>query len=235
MRYSLLLLLGLPFLVGCAEGRLFRSLATTTGVTAPTEVPAYRLGCGDVLEVKFRENPTLDCAVSVGLDGALPFHATRRAVVAGKTLEEAHTAIALAAGSEPESVKVSILDHRASRLYLVGPEAKRHRVLAYQGPEKVMDFLWRSGAMKPGSTEIRDVQVVRPNIAAGGKPESLHIDVAGIVLHQDDATNILLMPSDQIVVGETRRSSFSRLLPDWLKPLYRRLYGLLPPDVFGKW
>jgi len=39
-----------------------------------------------------------------------------------------------------------------------------------------------------------------------------------------------LRPSDQVYVGETHRSSFSRLLPDWLRPLYRKLAGLLPEE-----
>jgi polysaccharide biosynthesis/export protein len=53
-----------------------------------------------------------------------------------------------------------------------------------------------------------------------------------ILSNRDQTTNVILQPSDQILVGETRRSSFSRLLPEWFLPVYRKLVGLLPPDVW---
>ena len=45
-----------------------------------------------------------------------------------------------------------------------------------------------------------------------------------------------LMPDDQVYVGETKQSSLSRVLPDWLGTVYRRVTGLLPDDwwPFGK-
>ena len=52
----------------------------------------------------------------------------------------------------------------------------------------------------------------------------------------DPRTNVTLMPDDQVYVGETKQSSLSRLMPDWLGTVYRRVTGLLPDDwwPFGK-
>ncbi|MBN9117576.1 MAG: hypothetical protein J0I06_00105, partial [Planctomycetes bacterium] len=52
----------------------------------------------------------------------------------------------------------------------------------------------------------------------------------------DGRTNVPLLPDDQVYVGETRQSSLSRVLPDWLGTVYRRVTGLLPDDwwPFGK-
>jgi len=71
---------------------------------------------------------------------------------------------------------------------------------------------------------------VRPNVAGGGRPEVFGVDVEAVLLDNDPATNIPLRPSDQVYVGETHRSSFSRLLPDWLRPIYRKVAGLLPEE-----
>jgi hypothetical protein len=102
--------------------------------------------------------------------------------------------------------------------------------VAYRGPEPVVEFIWRVGAIKQGSTDLRDVYVLRPNVASGGRPEVVRVDVEAVVLDGDHTTNVPLWPSDQVYVGETRRSRFSRLLPEWFRPLYRKIVGLLPPD-----
>jgi hypothetical protein len=80
------------------------------------------------------------------------------------------------------------------------------------------------------------VYVVRPNVADGGRPEVFRVDVEAVLLDNDQATNVPVRPSDQVYVGETHRSSFSRVLPDWLRPVYRKLAGLLPDDwwPFGR-
>ena len=72
--------------------------------------------------------------------------------------------------------------------------------------------------------------VVRPNVAAGGRPEVFRVDVPAVLLGGVPDTNVPLRPSDEVYVGETRRSVFARVLPDWLGPLYRRITGLLPDD-----
>jgi hypothetical protein len=115
-------------------------------------------------------------------------------------------------------------------VYVHGPEGGQQRAVAYRGPEPAVEFLWRVGAIKQGCTDLRDVYVLRPNVAAGGKPEVFRVDVEAVALDGDHSTDVTLWPSDQVYVGETRRSQFSRLLPDWLRPLYRKVVGLLPPD-----
>ncbi|MGL6095833.1 MAG: hypothetical protein ACRC7O_08575, partial [Fimbriiglobus sp.] len=96
--------------------------------------------------------------------------------------------------------------------------------------ERVVEFLWRIGAVKKGCTDPHDVTVVRPNVAAGGPPQEFAVDIVAVVADGDNRTNVIVQPSDQVIVGETRRSRFSRLLPKWLRPVYRALVGVLPPE-----
>jgi hypothetical protein len=102
----------------------------------------------------------------------------------------------------------------------------------YQGPEPVIDFLKRVGGLPPGS-KLSQVYVVRPNVAAGQRPEVFQVDIHGVLGENDQSTNVLLKPSDEVYIGETTRSVLARILPDWLGPVYRRLSGLLPDDWWG--
>ncbi len=222
-------------LVGCADARVFRGppeVVRAGYAEANTEpaTPAYRLGCADVLEVTFADRPGWDCLASVGIDGRLPLGEAGSPLVEGATAEEARAAVAKSAGVDPARVHVQLADPRAGRVYLSGPEAGRQRAVAYRGPEPAVEFLWRVGAIKQGCTDLRDVYVLRPNVAVGGRPEVFKVDVEAVVLDGDHRTDVPLRPSDQVYVGETRRSRFSRLLPRWLRPFYRKLVGLLPPD-----
>ena len=230
-------LFALAAVCGCAETRLCRrppALAPQLPADAACALgeAGYALGCADVVEVAFADHPEWDCAASVGLDGRLPLGDAGSPAVAGKTLDEARALVAEAAKVEPGRVTVTLADYRAGRVYVTGPENKLRRTMPYRGPEPVLEFLWRAGAMKPGSAELRDVRVLRSNLAAGGQPESFRVDAEAIVMDGDHRTNVLLQASDEVVVGETRRSSFARLLPEWALPLYRKLVGLLPPDAW---
>ena len=176
-----------------------------------------------------KERPGWGSTAAIGLDGRLPVESGDGPRVEGLTLTEARTAIAQAASVPEENVAVRLAAAQSARLYLHGPIRGRLRIVPYQGPEPVIHFLRRVGGLPPGS-KLNDVYVVRPNIAAGTKPLVYHIDVEGVLLDNDERTNLTLQPSDEVYIGETRRSSFSRLLPDWLRPAYRKLAGLLPDD-----
>jgi protein involved in polysaccharide export with SLBB domain len=191
----------------------------------------YCIGCPDVLEVTFADRPEWDAVASVDVDGSLPLGGPQRPFVAGRTAAQAREAIAASLGIDPERLSVRVADPRSGRVYLTGPDNGTLRIIPYRGPEPVLDFLARIGAIQPGTSKLNAVYVVRPNVAEGTRPQVFHVDVEAVLLDGDPTTNILLRPADQIYVGETRRSSFARLLPPWLRPLYQRLLGLLPDPL----
>jgi protein involved in polysaccharide export with SLBB domain len=231
-------------LAGCAHGRWPDRPAPTDPVALahpdPSRVvvvarppsdattPAYRIACPDVLEVRFAATPQWDCLASVGVDGRLPVGPTALVAVHGGTVADARIAVAAAFGVEPAGVTVTVADPRAGAVDLYGPESNRHRAVAYRGPESVLEFLHRTGALKRGCFDPRDVNVLRPNVAAGFPAEVFRVDLDAIVLDGDGRTNIAIAAGDQVYVGESRRSSFARLLPTRLKPAYQRLMGIVP-------
>jgi len=210
---------------GCASSKVFHAPPPAEG---PVGEAFYRLGCGDVLEVTFAEHPRWDSLTSVDVDGRLPLSELGRPRIEGLTVAEAKAKLSGLLECDPAAVNVKLADARAGRIYIVGPEAIQQRSVPYRGPERVVEFLYRVGALKPGSSDYNQVHVLRANVAAGGEPQYFRIDLEAILLDRDDATNMVLRASDQVSVGESHRSRFCRRLPDWVRPTYRALLGMLP-------
>ena len=230
-------ILRLPLLLpvaGCADSQFLKQTCPQPAdlrVAAETPAPdvAYRVGCPDVLEISFTDHPEWDMYASVDLDGRLPLGYPGNVRAEGRTLDDIRHELATLAGTEPDRIAVNLAAARSGRVYVHGPIRGRSRVVPYQGPEPVIDLLRRIGGLPPGS-KLNQVYVVRPNVANGERPEVFRVDVAAVLIDNNHATNIPVRPSDEVYVGETRRSVISRMLPDWLGPAYRRVAGLLPDD-----
>jgi protein involved in polysaccharide export with SLBB domain len=179
--------------------------------------------------VNFADHPDWDAVAVVDVDGRLPLEQPGKPHVDGRTLEQIRDDLAALAGCSPQRVSVSLAAARSASIVVYGPVRGRARVVPYQGPEPVMDFLKRVGGLPPGS-KLNQVYVIRPNVAAATKPQVFRVSVAAILIDGDNRTNVTLQPDDQVYVGETRQSSLSRLLPDWLGTIYRRVTGLLPDE-----
>jgi protein involved in polysaccharide export with SLBB domain len=221
-------------LAGCANTEFLRRTCPQpadpkAAAEAPAPSAAYRVGCPDVLEVAFLDRPEWDAVAVVDVDGRLPLEYPGSPLVDGLTLAEVRAELASLAGCPPERVNVWLAAPRRAKVIVYGPIRGRARAVPYQGPEPVIDFLKRVGGLPPGS-KLNQVYVVRPNVAAATRPQVFRVDVAGVLLYGDQRTNVPLQPSDQVYVGETRQSSLSRLMPDWLGTVYRRATGLLPDD-----
>jgi polysaccharide export outer membrane protein len=195
----------------------------------PSPDSAYLIGCPDVLEITFLDYPQWNVLASVDLDGRIPLEFPGNPRVEGRKLDDVQNELARLAGVSPERVSVRLVAAQCSRIYLHGPIRGRTRIVPYQGPETVIDFLKRVGGLPPGS-KLSQVYVVRPNVAEGERTEVFRVDVQRVLIDNVQTTNVKLKPSDQVYVGETRGSVFARILPDWLSPLYRDLVGLLPDD-----
>lgn len=220
--------------VGCGDTRLLRRTCPPPpnpqlAAERPAPTAEYQVGCPDVLEVVFADHPDWDAVAVVDVDGRLPLSRPGGVRADGHTLAEIRTDLAALAGCSPERVAVSLAAARSARVVVYGPIRGRARVVPYQGPEPVLGFLKRVGGLPPGS-KLNQVYVVRPNVAAAARPQVFRVNVADVLLDGDPKTNVLLQADDQVYVGETRQSSLSRALPDWLSTAYRRLTGLLPDD-----
>ncbi len=195
----------------------------------PAPSAAYRVGCPDVLQLTFADHPEWDAFAVVDVDGRLRLEHPGHPLADGRTLTEIRDELARMAECPPDRVRVALAAPRSARIVVYGPVRGRARVVPYQGPEPVIDFLKRVGGLPPGS-KLNQVYVIRPNVATAARPLVFRVNVAAVLVDGDMHTNVLLQPDDQVYVGETRQSSLSRLMPDWLGTAYRRMTGLLPDE-----
>lgn len=219
---------------GCANTQFLRRTCPpppdpNLAAERPAPSADYKVGCPDVVEVAFLDHPDWDAIAVVDVDGRLPLARPGSVRADGRTLADVRNELAALAGCEPERVQVSLAAARSAQVVMYGPIRGRARIVPYQGPEPVLDFLKRVGGLPPGS-KLNQVYVVRPNVAAATRAQVFRVNVAAVLVDGDPRTNVELQPDDQIYVGETRQSSLSRVLPDWLGIAYRRVTGLLPDD-----
>lgn len=182
-----------------------------------------------MLAISFLDKPEWDAIVVIDVDGRVPLQNPGSVPADGRTLEEIRNDLAGLAKCLPERVEVKLSAARSAHVVVYGPIRGRARVVPFQGPEPVLDFLKRVGGLPPGS-KLNQVYVVRPNVALATRPQVFRVNVPAVLVDGDNRTNVRLQPDDQIYVGETKQSSISRLLPDWLGTVYRRVTGLLPDD-----
>lgn len=176
----------------------------------------YRARCPDLLQVDIAGLPQFTGPHRIGADGRIDLGDAGRPQVDGETVPDITRTVAESVDVSPELVHVWVAEYNSQYLYVFGQVAGSQRVVAYQGPETVLDLLHRAGGLPAGS-ELRDITIIRPHVAEGKTPEVFHIDLAAIVLRKEPETNILLEPFDQVHIGQSRRSSLRDCLPPWLR------------------
>jgi polysaccharide biosynthesis/export protein len=218
-------------LCGCAtSGRNFDQAMQTPRLAQPAFAgPAapYSLGYPDLLEVTIRGQADPPSPSLIGVDGRIDLGPRGRAYVEGQTLDQAVRTVADVARVAPERVSLQVREYKSQQIYLLGEVASLRRTVPYQGPETVTDFLRRVGGITPGA-QPRDVHVIRSHIQDGQSPEVFHIDLQAISVKHDERTNLILLPFDQVYIGESRRSKLTKCFPNWLQPIYELLLGLKP-------
>ena len=217
--------LALVLTAGCAgDGRLERALLSGRDSAAHVadRDEHYIVHCPDVVEVR-TTGESMDCPV--GADGRIALADGERLRADGLTAGEIARSAARRLGLPPEQVHVDVSGYNSEQIYLFGQVAGVQRAVTYQGPETVVDLLRRAGGVAPGAAP-GDVQVLRSHVADGRSPELFHVDLQAILLKNDQRTNILLEPFDQVYVAQSRKSSLTDAFPPWLQPLYERVAGI---------
>lgn len=187
----------------------------------------YQVGCPDVLTIELAHAPGVKIRQVVGADGRIELNPKVRPRVEGRSPEEIVDMLAAELGVSPEAIDVRVAEYRSRQLFLFGEVVGWQRSVPYIGQETVLDLLRRVGGITPGA-QPSDVYVVRPHIDEGGRPEVFHIDLENIVAKHKQATNLRLLPNDQIYVGATRQARIEEALPPWMRPLYQAIWNTQP-------
>ena len=193
----------------------------------------YLVGCPDVIEVQVPHKADLSGQYAIGPDGRIDLGDYGKLRVEGRSLAEVARLLAAETGAGPDGVKVRVVEYRSQVVFLFGQVVGWQKAVPYRGQETVVDLLQRVGGITPGAAPD-EVCVVRAHLDGSQRPELFKVDLKAIVLKQDDRTNIRLLPFDQVYVGETRQAAVERIVPPWLRPLYRTLSNTRPSPTGGE-
>jgi len=188
----------------------------------------YQVGCPDVLEIAVANRPEFNGNYFVEPDGRINLGQYGGMRVQDRMLADIGRQLAQQVGVQPPDVRVRVVDYRSQQLVLIGQVIGWQRTVPYQGQETVLDLLQRVGGISPGAAP-EGVYVVRAHLGER-RPEVFHVNLDAIVMKKDDATNIRLLPSDHIFVGETRQARIEKAVPPLLRPVYQKLWDMLPVD-----
>jgi protein involved in polysaccharide export with SLBB domain len=189
-------------------------------------IAAYTLACPDFLEIAAGPDRDVTGRLTVDPDGTIPLGTDGRLRVEGLTAGEIAGHLAAVLGANRSEIHVNVVDFASRQVFLCGPEAGRERAAAYRGPETVVEFIRRMGGLSHDA-QPREVYVVRPNVAAGRRPQVFHVDLEAILVRGDYATDLRLEPYDQVYVGETEFAVLAKYLPEWM------LFGRRPEPSHG--
>jgi protein involved in polysaccharide export with SLBB domain len=176
---------------------------------------AYTFACPDILEIAAGTDRDVTGRLTVDPDGTIALGTDGRLRVEGLTAGEVGAQLAAVLGVNISEIHVHVVEFASRQVFLCGPEAGRERAAPYQGPETVVEFISRTGGLSHDA-QPREVYVVRPNVAAGRRPQVFHVDLEAILVRGDHATDVRLEPYDQVYVGETERAVLAKYLPDWM-------------------
>jgi protein involved in polysaccharide export with SLBB domain len=225
--------MALSVLSGCAAQRSARerALVSPSNRHHPAhEIHAqYQIRCPDRLVIQLDGESSGSGLVPIEPDGRISLARHIRPVVDGSTPEEARTIVAEALGMPREQVRVEVAEHLSQHVYVHGEIAGWPRVVPYQGPETIVEFLQRVGGLSDAAAPTR-VQVLRGRVADGTSPELFHINLRAIAAG-DPTTNIQLRPGDQVYIGQSRRGCICRWLPPWFRPWFQRVCGMSGPTL----
>lgn len=223
----LLLLMG-----GCASKRDRVEQTLASGARAPTVNDAaaeesYRLAFPDAVEIAVVGRPECSGRFAINVEGRLDIPSMQNPRVDGTTIPAVQYLIAQELDVPLENVHCRVIAHRSRTVYVRGAIDGGDRAVPYQGPESAVSFIRRCGGLQP-SANFKDIHVVRSNLPLGSKPQVFAVDLEAILLRGEAKSNVLLQSFDEVYVGELPRAKLGRALPDFLKPVYRGLCGIVP-------
>ncbi len=164
-----------------------------------SELPAYRIQIGDVLDVRLLLNPELNEEVTVRPDGHISTTVAQDAVAVGKTPMELATYLRSQYGRELTNPKLSVevKSFAPTRVY-VGGEVNTAGEFVTVGPTLTLSqAIARAGGTRLSSDDT-SVFIIRRG--PGDKPEFLSVKWKAVRQGRDPNADVRLAPYDVVYV-----------------------------------
>lgn len=209
---------------GCATtrkqaARYIRTESRAPAAATPVDA-AYRLACPDIVEIRVASMPEASGQYVVSAEGRIALESLDCPRVEGETTASLTRRISDGLFVPLQHVSCRVTEARSRIVFVRGPIMGGDRAIAYEGPETVVNLIRRCGGLTPNA-DVRDVHLIRGNVAQGVKPQVFEVDLQAILMEGDQRTNMMLQPCDEIWIGELRRAKIGKALPPWMRPLVR--------------
>ena len=187
------------------------------GIAENIDLATYRLGPGDLLDIKFLFHPEENQRAPVRADGYVNLPVTGDVVAAGRSVPELQAAIVERSSVSLRDPKVSILIVQLAerRIFVTGQVARPGYVPFRPGTTPLQAVLERGGFLDDAQTD----QVIHLR-RVGGAIERNRIDLESAV-EGKSADAIALAPNDVLIVPRTFIGDAGLFVDQWIR-------GLLP-------
>jgi polysaccharide export outer membrane protein len=169
----------------------------TAAAAAATELPAYRIQPGDVLQVSVWKETELQGEVLVRSDGGMSFPLAGDLRATDKTVAELAEALAarIAKYIPDPVVTVAIKANNGNRIYVMG-KVNRPGEFPFSRPVDVVQALALAGGATPYAA-LSDIRILRRE---NGRAVALKFDYTDIEHGRGLESNIVLKSGDTVVI-----------------------------------
>jgi polysaccharide export outer membrane protein len=193
--------------------------ARAAAVPPVTEADAgtYRLNAGDVIEIKFMQNPELNELVRIRPDGRISMPLVGELQVAGATVGQLTTRLTAAYKDILRAPFATIqVREFADRRVFVGGEVNRPGMLALVGAQTAFGAVMEAGGFRP--TAARDeVVVIRRGDAE--QPVVMRLDLKVRDGNPPEAARFALQPLDVVLVTESGVARTNRAIDQYVRQM----------------
>jgi len=167
-----------------------------------TFVRAYRIGPGDLLEIRVFEVKELDQVVRVSEDGSITLPLLGRVMVEGLTQEgvvEKLTGLLQAKYVKKPQVTIFIKEYKNQQVAVIGAVEKAG---SYElvGRKNLLQIISMAGGLS--DTAGNDVFILRDG--PDGQTSTIHIDLKELLVNANQALNVPIEPNDVVNVPVDR-------------------------------
>ncbi len=209
--------LGLVLLVSCAPNAV-RNPASISQMDQQSKAypgKEYTIAPGDVLDVKFTNNPELnEMAVPVRPDGRISLQLASEIKAAGLTpnqLKEQVTQKYLTEVRKPD-VTIVVRNFSDQRIFVDG-EVVLPGLIELKGPTTVMRAIAQARGLRE-TARISNVIVLRKDFE--GSPMAANIDLTKVINGTDLAQDIHLMPYDIVYVPKSNIARLDKFVDEYI-------------------
>jgi polysaccharide export outer membrane protein len=178
---------------------------------------SYLLDAGDLIEIKFMNNPELNEEVRIRPDGRISMPLVGELLVARTTIGELTRRLATAYADILRTPSVTIqVREFANRRVFVGGEVNRPGMLPIVGRQTALSAIMEAGGFRPSAARDEVVVIRR---GSEDEPRLLRLSLKNKDGRAAEAANFALQPLDVVLVTESGVARTGRAIDQYVRQM----------------